>query len=170
MKVFEWIITLEHKDTALQYVKRDRFSGQYDELLHRARAVSKCTMRRSVLLVRKASNLCGMYSYENDLVERNRIKHRHELMRRRARKKQRLLCESSSQRSWKYRRTCHVSIMRERQASTKQEMLLSPQHCCQQTEVPYTVKNSSLRTNSLAPLSIILCLERTLPRDSDYKC
>jgi hypothetical protein len=61
--VFEWTITLEHKDTALQYVNRPATTTNCwcSECL-RARAVSKCAMR-SVLLARKAGNLCDIHSY-----------------------------------------------------------------------------------------------------------
>jgi hypothetical protein len=56
--VFEWTITLEHKDTASQYVNRPATTTNWC----RARAVSKCAMR-SVLLARKAGNLCDIHNY-----------------------------------------------------------------------------------------------------------
>jgi hypothetical protein len=60
--VFEWTIALEHKDTALQYVNRPATTTSWCSECPRARAVSKCAMR-SVLLARKAGNLCDIHSY-----------------------------------------------------------------------------------------------------------
>jgi hypothetical protein len=63
MKVFEWTITLEHKDTALQYVNRPATTTNcWCSECPRVRAVSKCAMR-SVLLARKAGNLCDIHNY-----------------------------------------------------------------------------------------------------------